>query len=191
MEELSIFNDIEISEISRMMKCFDAKRITYKRDRTNLSNVINSNLFGAVREGHMEQDFYSYVSDGGTITTDYMNDLTYNSLEKYYGKEVVLDEYSKYSWMRRSHYYMTFYLYSYAICISVASYVASEILKGNKDVLDKYMKYLSTGYDKWPIEAFEILGVDLTKKDVYLNAIKYYEDMIDLYNRKYLLFVKK
>ena len=149
----------------------------------NILEVIISNLFGAVREGKIEQDFYNHVLNGNMITKDYMNDLTYKSLEKYYGNEVVLDEYSKYSWMRRSHYYMNFYLYSYAICISVASYVASEILKGNKEVLDKYLKYLSTGYDKWPIEAFEILGVDLKKKDVYESAIKYFESLIDEFEK--------
>ena len=78
---------------------------------------------------------------------------------------------------------MTFYLYSYAICISVASYIASEIIKGNKEILDKYIKYLSTGYDSWPIDAFKILDVDLTKKDVYESAIKYFDSLIDEYEK--------
>ena len=154
-----------------------------KAGLANILEVIISNLFGAVREGKIEQDFYEHVLNGDAITKDYMNDLTYKSLEKYYGKEVILDEYSKYSWMRRSHYYMTFYLYSYAICISVASYIASEILKGNKEILDKYIKYLSTGYDKWPIDAFKILDIDLTKKDVYESAIKYFDSLIDKYEK--------
>ncbi len=149
----------------------------------NILEVIISNLFGAVREGKIEQDFYKHVEEGNSITKDYMNDLTYKSLEKYYGKEVILDEYSKYSWMRRSHYYMNFYLYSYAICISVASYVANEIIKGNKEILDKYMKYLSTGYDVWAIDAFKILGVDLTKEDVYKSAIEYFDSLIEEYKK--------
>ncbi|MBR3897753.1 MAG: oligoendopeptidase F family protein [Bacilli bacterium] len=145
----------------------------------NILGVFVSNLFGAVREGKMEQDFYNYVSNGGSITKDYMNELTRKSLEKYYGKEVELDEYSNNSWMVRSHYYMNYYLYNYAFCISVASYVASEILDGNKDMLKKYMKYLTTGSDVWPIDAFKILDVDLTKKDVYEKAIKYFASLLD------------
>ena len=160
----------------------NGKTITEKKaGLANILEVIVSNLYGAVREGKIEQDFYNHVLNGDAITKDYMNDLTYKSLEKYYGKEVILDEYSKYSWMKRSHYYMPFYLYSYAICISIASYIASEIIKGNKEILDKYIKYLSTGYDKWPMEAFEILGIDLTKKDVYESAIKYFDDIIEEY----------
>ena len=148
---------------------------------SNIIDVINSNLFGAVREGHMEEDFYKYVEDGGSITKDYMDDLTIKSLQKYYGDEVVLDDYSSLSWIRRSHFYMAFYLYSYAFCISVASYVASEILKGNKDMLDKYIKFLSTGSDVWPKDAFKVLDIDICSKDVYESAIKYYEDLINKY----------
>ena len=148
---------------------------------SNIIDVINSNLFGSVREGHMEQDFYKYVESGGTITKDYMDKLTLDSLKKYYGEEVELDEYSNISWMRRSHYYMFFYLYAYAFCISIASYVASEITKGNKVMLDKYLCFLKTGGDKWPEDIFKVLDIDICSKDVYESAIKYYENLLDKY----------
>ena len=117
------------------------------------------------------------------LTYDYMNDLTEKSLHKYYGDEVELDALSPLSWIRRSHYYMFFYLYAYSICISVASNVASEILKGNKEMLDNYIKFLSTGSDKWPIEAFKILGVDLESEDVYKKAIDYYKSLLDEFDK--------
>ncbi len=148
---------------------------------SNILDVINSNLFGAVREGHMEEEFYKYVEEDGTITKEYMDNLTLDSLKKYYGKEINLDEFSNISWMRRSHYYQFFYLYSYAFSISVASHVASEILKGNSDMLDKYIKFLSTGSDIWPKDVFKILDVDICSKDVYESAIKYYESLIEKY----------
>ena len=130
----------------------------------------------------MEQDFYKYVESGGTITKDYMINLTKKHLDLLNGNEVVPDEYSYITWSRRSHYFMFFYLYSYAICISVASYLAGEILNGNKEVLDKYIKFLSLGCDVWPIDAFKVLGVDLNKPDVYQKAIKYYDDLLDKFD---------
>ncbi len=151
----------------------------------NIIGVINNNLFDAVREAHMEQEFYSYVENGGTITKDYMNDLTKRYLDNLYGNEVENDSYSYLTWLRRSHYYQFFYLYSYSICISVASYIASEILNGNKDILDKYTKFLSIGDDVWPIDAFKVLGVDLTKPDVYEKAIKYYEGLLEKFDTIY------
>ncbi len=151
----------------------------------NILDVINSNLFGAVREGHMEQEFYKYVEDGGTITKDYMIELNKKHLDNLNGKEVVSDDYSYIAWARRSHYFMFFYLYSYSICIAVASFVASEILNGNKELLNKYIKFLSIGCDVWPQDAFKELGVDLTKPDVYEKAIKYYDDLLDKYEEIY------
>ena len=45
----------------------------------NILKVIISNLFGAVREGKMEQDFYEYVSEDGIITKDYMDKFHQNN----------------------------------------------------------------------------------------------------------------
>ncbi len=151
----------------------------------NIMGVIVSNLFGAVREGKMEQDMYEHVEKDGTLTKDYMDKLTIDALSKYYGNSVELDENSNTSWMNRSHYYMFFYLYSYAICISVASNVAKEILAGNKEMLDNYIKFLSTGSNVDNLDTFKILGVDIESKDVYINAIKYFDELIDKFNEIY------
>ena len=70
--------------------------------------------------------------------------LKIDRISKYYGNSVVLDEKAKNSWVRRSHYYMNFYLYSYAICVCVACYVAKSILDGDKDLLDKYIKSIGS-----------------------------------------------
>ena len=148
----------------------------------NILEVIVSNLFGAVREGKMEEDMYKYVHDGGVLTKDYLDKLSYDSLSKYYGKSVKYDDKIRNSWVTRSHYYMNFYLYSYAICISVACSIASKVLEGNKEVLNNYIEFLKAGSDKWPHEAFKILGIDLEDKKVYIDAIKYFDSLIEQAN---------
>ena len=144
----------------------------------NIIGVIASNLFGAVREGKMESDFYKYSLDGNALTKEYLNELSLTSLKKYYGNEVIIDKYGENNWIGRSHYYMDYYLYNYAFCIAVASANALRILSGDKEALDKYMKFLSLGGDVYPIDAFKVLGVDLTDSKVYEDAIKYFESLI-------------
>ena len=151
----------------------------------NILDVIVSNLFGAVREGKLEEDMYKYVHDGGMLTREYLDDLSYKSLAKYYGDKVELDDYLKNSWITRSHYYMNFYLYSYAICISVACSVASKILEGDTDTLNKYIEFLKTGSDKLPTEAYNILGINLEDEKVYCDAIKYFDSLVDLFEKIY------
>ena len=145
----------------------------------NILDVITSNLFGAVREGRLEQEMYNYVHDGGMLTKEYLDELSKESLKEYYGNSVKYDDQIKNGWVTRSHYYMNFYLYSYAICISVACSVASKILDGDKEMLENYIKFLKTGSDKWPIEAYEVLGIDLENENVYEDAIKYFDSLID------------
>lgn len=152
---------------------------------SNILGVITSNLFGAVREAKLEQDMYEEVSKGGVITKDFLDKLNKKSIKKYYGDAVKLDKNSKNSWVTRSHYYMHFYLYGYALCISVASSIASKILEGDTKTLEKYYEFMKVGYDKWPSEAFSILGINLEDKSVYQNAINYFDSLIDRYYEIY------
>ena len=146
---------------------------------SNILGVIESNLFHAVREGKMESDFYKYSLEGNAITKDYMNELDLESLKKYYGKNVIIDKYANTGWIRRSHYFMNYYLYNYAFCISIASVVSSKILSGDKEMLNNYIKYISLGSDIYPIDAFKVLGIDITDKKVYVDAINYFDSLID------------
>ena len=147
----------------------------------NIMDVIVSNLYGAVREGKIEQDFYDLVHNGEMITVDFLNKETSDSLKKYYGKNVETDDYIGSSWISRSHYYMTFYLYSYAISISVATSLANKILNNDKKALNNYIEFLKCGSNMWPQDTFKILGVDLEDKKVYEEACKYLDRLIDKY----------
>ena len=150
---------------------------------SNIMDVFISNLFGAVREGKMERDFYDYSLEGNAITKDYMNELDLNSLKKYYGNEVIIDENGNTGWIRRSHYFCNYYLFDYSFCISVASANVAKILSGDKKALDNYIKFISLGSDIHPIEAFKVLGFDLEDKRVYEDAIKYFDSLIDEFNK--------
>ncbi len=156
----------------------------------NILGVITSNLFDAVREGKLEQDIYKEVLKNGMVTKDFLDKKSKSSLKKLYGSAVKCDKYAANSWVTRSHYYMHFYLYSYAICISVATNVAKRILDGDKTMLDNYYKFMKLGSDKWPHEAFAVLGVDLESLEVYQNAIDYYNGLMDKYEEVSGLEVK-
>lgn len=177
-EVISLTNEILLSEYLVNNGSSKEEKLS---GLANVLGVVASNLFGAVREGKMEQDMYKEVHKGGTLTKDYLDKLTRKYLKKYYGNSVKLDKYANTSWINRSHYYMHFYLYSYAICVSVALAVASKILNGDKDTLNRYYKFMQCGSDMWPSEVFNVLGVNLEDKQVYEEAIEYFDTLIDKY----------
>ncbi len=150
---------------------------------SNIMDVFISNLFGAVREGKLESEFYNYSLENNALTKDYLDSISLKSLKKYYGKEVIIDKYGENAWIGRSHYYANFYLYNYAFCISVASANTARILSGDKKALDNYLKFLSLGSDVHPIDAFKVLGFDLTNSKVYEDAIKYFESLIEEFKK--------
>ena len=149
----------------------------------NILDVIENNLFGAVREGLIERDFNNYSCEGNAITKDYMNELDGKYIKEYYGKDVIYDENYNTTWIRRSHYYMNYYLFNYAFCISVASSIASKILLNDKETLNNYLKFMSLGSNIYPIDAFKVLGIDLTKEQVYEDAIKYFDSLIEKFKK--------
>lgn len=158
-----------------------------KKERlSGLENAIDtfkSNFYGSVREGKLEQDMHDYVANGSTLTKEYLDNLTEESLKKYYGNEVILDKYSKCSWVRRSHYYAKYYIYSYAISASVAINCAKRISEGDQEFIAKYKDFLKLGEDVWPIDAYKVLGFDLEDENVFIDAIKYFDSLVDKYHR--------
>lgn len=157
-----------------------------KEKLSGLENAIDtfkSNFYGSVREGKLEQDMHDYVANGSSLTKEYMDNLTEESLKKYYGDEVILDKYSKCSWVRRSHYYSKFYIYSYAISASVAINCAKRISEGDSEFISKYKEFLKLGEDVWPMDAYKFLGFDLEDEKVFIDAIKYFDLLLDKYHK--------
>lgn len=151
---------------------------------SNILAVFNSNFYGSILDGDFEREFYKYVENGGTLTKDYLNNLYEKDLLKFYPIEIE-SEYQKEAWISISHFYMFYYLFSYSMCVSVASYVSKEILSGNKEILDKYINFLKTGSDYSVSDIYKVLGIDLENKNIYLDAIDNFNSLIDKFDEIY------
>ena len=60
MEELAIFKNISRDEIDFMLKCFHAIRMVYKKERTIISSIINSNYIGVILSGTANMVRFDY-----------------------------------------------------------------------------------------------------------------------------------
>lgn len=87
MNDLKIFENIEISDVERMMKCFEAKRITYKKDRTILSNMINLEVIGIMIEGTANMIRYDY-NGNRTILEKLERDSVFGEVFSYLGNDI-------------------------------------------------------------------------------------------------------
>ncbi len=151
----------------------------YYTGYSNFFTIFVINFYGTIREAKIEEDMYQYVLNDGVITKSYLNDLVKKSYEIYAGNHLKLDDLYVCNWIPVSHYFRPFYLYSYAISISVAVFIANEIIKGNKEMLNKYMEFLKTGSNKTIEETFMILDIDINDEMVFEKAALYFDEMID------------
>lgn len=60
MDKITIFDGIEEKEIQKMLTCFQARKLTFKKDRTVISNISNTNLIGIVLKGTANLLRYDY-----------------------------------------------------------------------------------------------------------------------------------
>lgn len=145
----------------------------------NIIELIDANIIGAVLEGNIERKMYDVVENGGSLTSDVLDSLSEKEYKNMFGDKPLKHEYVKNMWCRRNHFYMNFYLFSYAISASVALYVTKNIIDGNKEVLDKYMDFLKIGNDVDIIDAYKVLGIDIEDEKVYIEAMKFYDSLLD------------
>ncbi len=145
--------------------------------------TFQNNFFDAIMEAEIEQKMYQYVEEGNVITADYLNSLVKNSKKEYLGNVIKSDSYDCLSWVTRSHYYMHFYLYSYALCVSIAAYVSQKILSEEEGFLEKYKTFLKCGSNMYPEEIYKTLGIDLKDDKVFSNAVEFFDNQIEEYKK--------
>ena len=67
MEVKSIFEGIEDSDVLKMLKCFEARKMSFKKDRTIVSNIINIKMIGILLSGTANIIRYDYNGNRSII----------------------------------------------------------------------------------------------------------------------------
>jgi len=112
------------------------------------------------------------------LTEKEFSDTYYDLNKLYYGEDVVSDEAIRYEWMRIPHFYTSFYVYKYATGLSCAIYIAYEILNGNEEMKENYLRFLKSGSNGYPLDILKSVGIDLTTPLVIDKALKVFKDKL-------------
>lgn len=146
-----------------------------------LLEMVRTTLFRQTQFAEFEEFSHSSVENGVPLTKDNMCEKYLELNRKYYGKAVYHDEEIKYEWARIPHFYRAFYVYKYATGITSALAIADRILTEGKPAVDDYFKFLSSGGSDSPVELLKIAGVDLTKEEPFIKAMKVFSDTLKEY----------
>lgn len=145
----------------------------------NYLEKFRGTLFRQVMFAEFELLTHEKVEAGEVLTKDSLCEMYYDLNKKYYGEEIADDKLIEMEWARIPHFYTPFYVYQYATGFAAAIALSERILKEGENAVNDYVKFLSGGCSKSPIELLKIAGVDMTTEEPVSNAMKVFEGLLE------------
>ena len=146
---------------------------------TIISRTYYHNFVTHLLEAHYQREVYRIIDKGGSIQAPVLNMLKRETLEKFWGDTVTINEGAELTWMRQPHYYMGLYPYTYSAGLTIATEVSKRILNEGDKALEDWKTVLKSGGTLDPIEFAKTAGVDISTDKPLLNTIEYIGNIID------------
>ena len=111
-----------------------------------LSSIIGRtyyhNFVTHLLEAHFQREVYKVIDTGGSLQASLLNQLKRETLEKFWGDTVKINEGAELTWMRQPHYYMGLYPYTYSTGLTIATEVSKRILAESQKAVDDWREVL-------------------------------------------------
>jgi oligoendopeptidase F len=156
---------------------------------------MRTTLFRQVLFAEFELKMHEAVERGEPLTADWLDKEYLALLRQYYGQDqgvVKVDDVYASEWAYIPHFYRNFYVYQYATSMIGGMSLADGII-GKQAVRsgkaarnrDAYLKLLSSGSSKYPIDLLKDAGVDMTTSAPFDAAIREMNAIMDEIERIY------
>ncbi len=139
---------------------------------------FRTTLYRQTMFAEFERKSHDLVEKGQPVTSDVLNQIHFDLNKKYYGEDIVTDEFIKYEWSRIPHFFTPFYVYQYATGFSSAVAITERILEEGAPAVEDYKTFLKSGCSKYPLETLKGTGVDMTTAQPVRNALKVFEALL-------------
>jgi oligoendopeptidase F len=148
---------------------------------------LRQTLFRQVLFAEFEMRIHELAERGEPLTGEKLTALYLGLLKEYYGDAAgvcKVDDLYGVEWAYIPHFYYNFYVYQYATSITastkIAANIRAEAAKGKASkARDAYIRMLSSGSSKYPIELLKDAGVDMTTSEPFNAAMKEMNSVMD------------
>ncbi|MFN8392092.1 MAG: oligoendopeptidase F [Bdellovibrionota bacterium] len=158
----------------------------YANDKAMLAYLINqqiddikSTLYRQTMFAEFERTTHALAEDNEPLTIDVLRKVYRELLVKYFGAAVEVSELDELECLRIPHFYSAFYVYKYATGLSAAIALSERVLNGGATERDEYLRFLKSGGSKYPLELLKDAGVDMTRSDPVVAAMKRFGALVD------------
>ena len=165
------------------------KKTNVKEEKLYLLNklleLFKGTIFRQTMFAEFEQKMYAAHENGLVLSSDYLNKEYYQLVKDYFGPNVKCDKLIENEWMRIPHFYYNFYVYKYAIGLSAACKIVSDIETYGDKAVEKYLDFLKTGGSMYPSDELMVCDVDVKKPEFIEDAIKFFSNTTEEFRKIY------
>ena len=158
-------------------------KTTDKKERAYLINHFLEQFKGTLYRQTMFAEFElnigKMIGEGKTLTADALCAEYKRLNELYFGPDMVVDDLIAMEWARIPHFYYNYYVFQYATGYSAAIALSRRILKEGESAVKDYIRFLSSGGSKGPIDILKDAGVDMTSPEPVDQALQLFGELLD------------
>ena len=140
---------------------------------------FKATVYRQVMFAEYEDIIHEKYENGESLTKDLLCETYYKLNKNHFSPAVVVDKDIQYEWSRIPHFYTSYYVYKYATGFISALIIADKI-ENDETFKDKYIKFLSSGNTKYPLELLNDLGIDMTDEKVLNKAFDLFNEKLEL-----------
>jgi oligoendopeptidase F len=148
----------------------------------NYLEGIKGTVFRQTQFAEFELAMHQMAEKGQPVTGDTLSRLYMDITKKYYGHDkgvAVVDDYIAHEWSYIPHFYRDFYVFQYATSFTASEALAQKVKTGDRHAIERYLRFLSAGGSKYPIDLLRDAGVDMTTDEPLDLTIKEMNRVMD------------
>ena len=157
-------------------------KTTDKKERAYLINHFLDQFKGTIYRQTMFAEFElnigRMVQAGQTLTADALCQEYRRLNELYYGPDIVVDDRIAMEWARIPHFYYDYYVFQYATGYCAAIALSRRILAEGESAVKDYIRFLSSGCSKSPIELLKDAGVNMAGPAPVEQALQLFDELL-------------
>ncbi len=178
-EVASTFNEALLIDYTLKQTKDDATRLSLLG---NYLEGIKGTVFRQTQFAEFELRMHEMVEKGEPLTGDSLSKLYDDIVKKYYGHDqgvCIVDDYVANEWAFIPHFYNSFYVFQYATSFTASSALSEKVLSGEPGATERYLKFISSGKSKYPIDLLKDAGVDMTTDEPLELTVKKMNRVMD------------
>lgn len=146
---------------------------------------IRATLFRQTQFAEFELKIHEMGEQGIPLTAATLKQLYKKLNQDYYGKDLVIDSEIEGEFLRIPHFYSNFYVYQYATGISAAYALVEKLMKEGESARSSYLKFLSSGSSKYPVELLQIAGVNIEESGPIQTLIDRFGELVKQFEQEF------